>query len=419
MPPHGDSSPVAPGPSTERAQEGEDESRKDEKMAPRKKPLRRSSVYIFGPVGTGKTMLLNMFHEQAKMNQFRVKRRHFSEFMLDLHKHIHKTTATKPVETVANMFADDTDILCFDEFQITDIQDAVILPRVLEVFFLRGVIVVATSNTAPSLLYKGGLNRHVYIPEFVKVVMQHCQILSLVPRGGGPVKDYRRLAESSEIGDSSRSGNYLSGPDADKKLDALWSNFLEATNSSAQARDLTLPMGRTLRLSRTAGNACLVKFHEISEQSWGDADHLALAEHFKFLLLGGVPTFDRLESTDDLRRFVKLLDVLYDTNVHLVVAAVAPIPELFDNIRADISKGDINDLAWRTALYSSDGKAGLAPSAVGTLYEAVRAADRAESRLREMRTRHYWERCDQMWGSTHAETPGWTWQHSQVHARQP
>merc|ERR1712072_1064181 len=106
--------------------------------------------------------------------------------------------------------------------------------------------------------------------------------------------------------------------------------------------------------------------------------------------MGSVPLFSSLEAADEVKRFVKLLDVLYDRRVHLIVAAAAPIDELFSGIRRDVQQGDI---MWRTALYSSDGKVGMAPGAVGTLCEAIQATERAESRLREMRTRRYAEEC--------------------------
>merc|ERR1719507_107689 len=117
------------------------------------------SVYMHGTVGTGKTMLLDLFCDQASTSELRVVRRHFYEFMVDLHERIHSVNQERPVEVVANTIADEADVLCFDEFQITDIQDASILPRLFEVLFLRGVAVVMTSNTPPQLLYSGGLNR--------------------------------------------------------------------------------------------------------------------------------------------------------------------------------------------------------------------------------------------------------------------
>ncbi|CAJ1351418.1 unnamed protein product [Effrenium voratum] len=105
--------------------------------------------------------------------------------------------------------------------------------------------------------------------------------------------------------------------------------------------------------------------------------------------------FTSLEDADVVRRFVKALDLFYDRRVRLVLHSAAELEELFAAIRAEVNSGDMSDLAWRTAMYSADGKAGLSPQAVGTLCEAVRASERAESRLRQMRTRQYWQSCSE------------------------
>eukprot|EP00439_Symbiodinium_sp_Y106_P034307 s821_g4.t1 len=105
--------------------------------------------------------------------------------------------------------------------------------------------------------------------------------------------------------------------------------------------------------------------------------------------------FTSLEDFDVVRRFVKLLDLLYDRRVRLIVAASGDVDDLFRGVRQEVGEGDMSDLAWRTAMYSSDGKVGLSPQAVGTVCEAIRATERAESRLREMRTRRYWAACNE------------------------
>merc|ERR1740129_1476544 len=135
-------------------------------------------------------------------------------------------------------------------------------------------------------------------------------------------------------------------------------------------------MGRKISLAQAAGGACLVSFEELCGTERGEADFIALADNFSAVLMSGLPRFVCLEASDEVRRFVKLLD------------------DLFRGIREEVSQGDARDLAWRTALYSADGKVGMAPSAIGTLCEAIRATERAESRLREMRTRRYWQGYD-------------------------
>lgn len=361
-------------------------------VAEKPKP-RKSSVYMFGSVGTGKTMLLDLLHSQSQEVGLRVQRKHFYEFMLDFHVRIHEMDQDRPVERIANQIADDIDVLCFDEFQITDIQDAAIIPRIFEVLFLRGVLVVVTSNTAPGLLYSGGLNRHVHIPEFVSLISSHCNILRLGKKlGEGDETDYRRRAELAEArADGTVAAvSFLSGPGAVASLKACW---LASAGPDQAPCELKLPMGRKLDIAQAAGDACFFEFHDLCGGDRGEADFYALAENFRTVLVAGIPKFSSLGDYDEVRRFVKLLDVLYDRKVRIVVAAVGELEQLFDGIREDISDGDINALAWRTVQYSADGKAGMNASAVGTLYEGVRATERAESRLREMRTKRYWEEC--------------------------
>lgn len=362
----------------------------------------RQSVYMHGPVGTGKTMLLDLFFEQTREAKLRVVRQHFYEFMISLHEKIHEIQEEQPVEVAANKIADEVDVLCFDEFQVTDIQDAVILPRLFEVLFLRGVVIIMTSNTSPQLLYSGGLNRHVHLPAFIGLLIDYCNVLRL----GGPTTkgavDYRRRAESLEMAEAGASSDgsskqlgsedgYLCGIDADARLRARWLELIEGASAPAP-EELRLPMGRRLQVAEATAEACFVNFVELCGTDRGEAEFLALAKRFSTIALEGVPLFASLEANNEVKRFVKLLDVLYDRRVRLVVAAAASIDELFAGIRRDVQQGDI---MWRTAQFSADGKAGMAPGAVGTLCEAIQATERAESRLREMRTRRYMKECQQ------------------------
>jgi len=310
---------------------------------------------------------------------------------MSLHAMIHEIEELQPVEVAANTIADSVDVLCFDEFQITDIQDAVILPRLFEVLFLRGVIVITTSNTAPQLLYSGGLNRHVHLPAFIGLLADYCHVLRL--GGAGAKIDYRRRAEELELAASEHTQHdldgYLCEGDAEISLRARWQQLTKGASPPAP-EVLQLPMGRKLEVSEATGTLCFVTFAQLCGTDRGEAEFLTLAERFSTILLAGVPCFASLEATDEVKRFVKLLDVLYDRRIRLIIAAAAPIDSLFSGIRKDVQEGDI---MWRTTLYSSDGKVGMAPGAVGTLCEAIQATERAESRLREMRTQRYAEEC--------------------------
>lgn len=347
----------------------------------------KSSVYLHGPVGTGKTMLMNLFDEHSREAGLRTSRQHFYEFMISLHQQIHQIQEERPVEVAANSLSDDLDVLCFDEFQITDIQDAAILTRLFEILFLRGVTVVMTSNTSPQLLYSGGLNRHVHLPAFVRLVGEHCTVLGL----GAKSVDYRRKAEAEELKSSDLLDSFLVGEEGDQELESRWQEWLKQAGPEEEVF-VELPMGRRFLIRRASGSACFLDFDELCGGDRGEADFMALAQRFQSIFLRGVPRFTSLEDTDVVRRFVKFLDLLYDRRRQLQISCAASLEELFEEIRQEV-KGDMGELAWRTAMYSADGKAGLSPQAVGTLCEAVRASERAESRLREMRTRRYSESC--------------------------
>mmetsp|Transcript_76651 Transcript_76651/g.175792 ORF Transcript_76651/g.175792 Transcript_76651/m.175792 type:complete len:218 (-) Transcript_76651:59-712(-) len=150
-----------------------------------------------------------------------------------------------------------------------------------------------------------------------------------------------------------------------------------------------LPMGRSLMVPHSACGVALLSFDMLCAGDRSESDFIGLARVFHTVVLTGVPVFT-LETVDWLRRFVKLLDILYDRNIRLVVSAEAPVKSLFQQIRKDVVAPD---LAWRTVMYSSDGRAGLSVQAVGTLREAAAATFRAQSRMVEMQTQAYWDVC--------------------------
>nr|XP_057912911.1 lactation elevated protein 1 homolog B [Doryrhamphus excisus] len=218
--------------------------------------------YIYGEVGTGKTMLMDMFYSCVHSN--RKKRVHFNGFMLDIHKRIHRQKQSLPKRKLGNMFTYDpispvameisheTFLLCFDEFQVTDIADAVILRQLFETLFQTGVVVVATSNRPPHDLYKNGLQRDTFLP-FIDVLKENCHIVCL-----DSGVDYRRLQQAT-------GGKlyFLTGePDADAVLDAMFEELAFAQKSITGPQVLTV-LGREVTLEKTCGSIADCTFHEL------------------------------------------------------------------------------------------------------------------------------------------------------------
>jgi len=290
---------------------------------------------------------------------------------------------SSPVEVVANQLADEADLLCFDEFQITDIQDAVILPRIFQILGARGTAVVATSNTAPEDLFSDGLNRHVYLPPLQDMLRP----LRIVDLNSGAVKiDHRKAIGSADGGTAPSALIVCPRHDTAEVMRC----FGQLTGGAIPAAvKVDLPMGRSLMVPHSACGVALLSFDMLCAGDRSESDFIGLARVFHTVVLTGVPVFT-LETVDWLRRFVKLLDILYDRNIRLVVSAEAPVKSLFQQIRKDVVAPD---LAWRTVMYSSDGRAGLSVQAVGTLREAAAATFRAQSRMVEMQTQAYWDVC--------------------------
>jgi cell division protein ZapE len=282
-------------------------------------------LYIFGAVGRGKTMLMDLFFETTT---YRYKRRaHFHEFMAEVHEriaHARKTHPGDPIPQVAGAIADKTALLCFDEMHITDIADAMILGRLFTALFENQVVVVTTSNAHPSELYKNGLNRPLFLP-FIDLIERNMQILELAA-----AKDFRlqKLA-----------GKPLYFTPADARATAemhrLWT---ELTGGQATAPVTLTVKGRKLVVPQAAMGVARFSFEELCGQPLGTIDYLALAHKFHTLFLDHVPVLTR---RDVARRFINLIDTLYDTRTGLVMSAAAEPDGLYP-------AGDVRYLFDRT-----------------------------------------------------------------------
>jgi len=273
-------------------------------------------LYMWGGVGRGKSMMMDWFFDAAPIKQKR--RTHFHAFMLDVHARINAYRKDKssgdPIAPVAKDIADEAHLLCFDEFHVTDITDAMILSRLFEALWARGVIVVATSNRPPIDLYKHGLNRNLFEP-FIEMMPKHLIIHEFVGD-----KDHRlRQLTAAPV--------YYAplGPEADAGLDAAWNRL----TGEARTKETQLTVqGRPLLLRRTAAGTARTSFDRLCAQPLGSADYLRLAQAFQTLILEDVPQMGP-EKRNEAKRFVTLIDALYETRTKLVMSAQVQPDQLY------------------------------------------------------------------------------------------
>lgn len=275
-------------------------------------------LYIFGPVGTGKTMLMDIFFETAPVEAKR--RVHFHAFMEDVHARLHerRRDAAKekgdPLPKLAAEMAAEAWLLCFDEFHVVNIADAMILGRLFEALFEQGAIVVATSNVAPDRLYEGGLQRENVLP-FIALLKERLDVHEL---DGG--RDYRR-------GGLDDGGVYFTPLDESARR-ALDRCFARLTDGARVAPEALAVKGRTLTVPAAGAGAARFSFADLCERPLGAGDYLAIARRYRAVVLDGVPRMGP-ERRNEARRFMTLIDALYDHRVNLVVSAAAEPEALY------------------------------------------------------------------------------------------
>jgi len=271
-----------------------------------------AGLYIFGDVGRGKSMLMDLFFAAAPVEKKR--RVHFHEFMLEIHARLHALRtangrrADDILPAIARDIAAEAWLLCFDELHVVNIADAMLLGRLFETLFAEGVIVVATSNWPPDDLYKGGLQRELFLP-FIALVKARLDVLHLEGR-----MDYRmaRLMSMQVY-------HTPLGPAADRVLDHAFRDLTD--NAPAAPRALEV-MGRKLPISAAAKGVARFTFAELCERPLGAADFVAISAAFHTIVLAGIPRLVP-ERRDTTKRFATLVDVLYERKIKLVCSAAA------------------------------------------------------------------------------------------------
>ncbi len=291
-------------------------------------PSAPRGLYVHGEVGRGKTMLMDLFFDSVG---FEPKRRiHFHEFMAEVHDRIgeaRKATPGDPIPGIAKDIATSARLFCFDEMHVTDIADAMILGRLFAGLFDAGVTVVATSNSHPRDLYKNGLNRQLFLP-FVDRIVEHMAVVELVA-----AKDYRleRLA-----------GQQLYFSPADRAAAVAVENLWQRLTGGHPAEPTDLAVkGRKVHVPAAAMGVARFQFPDLCEKPLGPLDYLHVAHAFHTLVIENVPIL-RPNRRDIARRFINLIDTLYDNRVGLIISADAEPHQLY-------AAGDGADLFQRTA----------------------------------------------------------------------
>lgn len=324
-------------------------------------PRAPKGFYMYGDVGSGKTMLMDLFLEGTPL---RFKQRvHFNSFMIDFHNSLHKwrqspqakgVAQSAAIESIADSILSKSPLLCFDEFQVTNIADAMILNRLFHTLWYKGAVVIATSNRPPEELYKGGLQRENFVP-FIHELNGQCIIHDI-----GSATDYRLLGQ--------RTGNIwnVQGKVGSRSLLDIWNSLTE--HRPGEPSELILD-GRKLHVPRAMKGIAMFSFYDLCDRPLGSADYGLLAREYHTLLLSDIPILS-LQQRDLVRRFITLVDELYEHRVKVICSADGEMKDIFP-YHIDASMRNANTLI-----------AGE---------EEIFAFSRTLSRLSEMQTTEYLE----------------------------
>ncbi|KAH9520835.1 Lactation elevated protein 1 [Dermatophagoides farinae] len=367
---------------------------KSQSMKP-EQPVKNRGLYLHGSVGCGKTMLMDLFYENCSVDPRQKRRVHFHSFMLDFHNRFHQHKQRRneslfshntsgggrasfdfdPIPIIANEIVQESWFICLDEFQVTDIGDAMILKHFFKQLFAHGMIMIATSNRPPDELYKGGIQRSNFLP-FIDLLKRHCDVYELASG-----IDYRRLVDSKK-----HQVYYIKNSDTDKTLDLIFKVFANNENDSIRPKTLTIK-GRNVTLKRTCGGILDSSFSELCDQPLGAIDYLTIAQYYHTVIIRDIPKLT-MKLRGQARRFITMIDTFYDHHIRVIFSSDVQCDELFQVQRIDdvLADDDNRKLMDDLGMTNDDLNA-----AIFSGEEEMFAFERALSRVYEMQTADYWD----------------------------
>jgi cell division protein ZapE len=275
----------------------------------KRQPQHTRGLYIYGEVGRGKTMLMDLFFDHV--TGWPKQRVHFHAFMQDVHK---ARAKLQTIEDIADALSKTARLLCLDEMQIVDIADAMIIGRLFEAFEQRGVVLVTTANLPPAGLYKDGLNRDLFLP-FIAKLNNALDVISL-----DSVKDYR-------LGRIKARNTYLSPATAENRVafNTLWRDLTDGAQGQAETLEV---LGRKRVVPKAAHACASFTFFELCGEALGPPDYLAIAKAYRTVFLSGLPKL-KAHQRNETKRFILMIDSFYDAGTRLVILSEAGVDEIF------------------------------------------------------------------------------------------